>query len=64
MKQAGIEFYKVMQIVKYVYYHKPKQRLRSSFWFQSIMKNRKHWSSQTLDDNVLMVRSWHERKAL
>lgn len=28
----------------------------SAFCFQSIAKNRNHWSSQTLDDNVLMVR--------
>lgn len=30
--------------------------LYSAFCFQSIAKNRKHWSSQNLDDNVLMVR--------
>lgn len=34
----------------------------SGFCFQSITKNRKHWSSQTLDDNVLMVRRWHSRE--
>lgn len=31
----------------------------SDFCFQSIAKNRNHWSSHTLDDNVQMVRRWH-----
>lgn len=30
-----------------------------AFCCQCITKNRKHWSTQTLDDNVLMVRSIH-----
>lgn len=42
--------------LEYIYPHDLWVLLYSAFCFQSIAKNRKHWSSQNLDDNVLMVR--------